>query len=486
MIVEQLSSLYREAVRNVGAGELGRAKAAFEEILSKDAALAQYPNIFRWLGIIDFSLQNFESACQYFIEAISKMGERGSDNDFLKFPLDHQIQKEEKEARAWTYHDLGYCLLADGKYEEAKAWLELAIPETLEKGTKKWFYNDLGYYYYKIKNYNNSYIYHSLALKLDPEDPYTRNFLGLTHYKKLDFDAASSEFEEALNILQRRLGLSSSIARDGETRLNEELKSLPKDHDRYAILLAADILTNMSRIEIDKRDDDFAESLLKKAKMIYGVNWQWIEMLVPIRIRTMKENLSAIHNNFGLISYKQGIGEKAKAEYEKALELAKLAQYYYNLGILFKDEGQREKAKKQFTEAYRLDPTLTDAKAYLDSIEEAKGSDWWRWWFGGDSEPRKYVGVALIAFSAFMFADLLYLSILSQGITQINRTINLTKNITTQTETISQVSMESRLIITALLIFILILPQIKSFSAKDLSFELEPMSKGASGQDSKA
>lgn len=443
MDVERLSRLYRDAVKDVGSGELGRAKSAFEEMLSKNAALEQYPNIFRWLGIIDFSLQNFESACLCFIEAISKMGEKGSDNDFLKFPLDPQIQIEEKEARAWTYHDLGYCLLAEGKYDEARTWLEHAISETSEKGTKKWFYNDLGYFYYKTKNYENSYIYHSLALKIDPEDPYTRNFLGLTHYKRLDFDAARSEFEKALIILQKKLNLSSSIARDGEMRLKEELKSLPKDHDHYALLLAADILTNMSRVEIDKRNDDFAESLLKKAKMIYSVNSQWIEKLVPIRIRTMKENLSAIHNNFGLINYKQGNSEKAKAEYEKALELAGLAQYYYNLGILFKDEGETELAEKQFNEAYRIDPTLKDAKAYLDSIREGSGSDWWRWWFGGDSKPRKYVGGVLIAISGLMFADMLYLSILSKGIAQINKTINLSKNIT-QTETISQVSIESR------------------------------------------
>jgi len=485
MDVDQLSRLYRDAVKDVSSGELGKAESAFKEMRSKNAALEQYPNIFRWLGIIDFSLQNFESACLHFIEAISKMGERGSDHDFSQFPLDPVIQKEEMDARAWTCHDLGYCLLAGGKYDEARTWLEHAISETSEKGTKKWFYNDLGYLYYATKNYDNSYIYHCLALKIDPEDAYTRNFLGLTFYKKQDFDAARSEFQKGLVIIQRKLSLSSSIARDGETRIREEFKRLPQDHDHYAILLAADILTNMSRIEIDKRNDDFAESLLKKAKMIYSINSGWIEKLVPIKISMMNEHLSAIHNNFGLIYYKQGNSEKAKAEYEMALELAKLPQYYYNLGILYKDEGKTELAEKQFTEAYRRDPSLKDAKAYLDSIREGGGADWWRWWFGGASKSRNYIGGVLMAISGLMFADLLYLSIFSKGIALVNKTINLSENIT-RTETISQVSIESRLIITALLIFILILPQVKSFSAKDLKFELEPMSKGASSQETKA
>jgi hypothetical protein len=151
---------------------------------------------------------------------------------------------------------------------------------------------------------------------------------------------------------------------------------------------------------------------------------------------------------------------------------------------LYRDNGKKELAEKQFTEAYRRDPSLKDAKAYLESMKEEGGADWWRWWFGGAPKARRYIGGALMAISGLMFADLLYLSIFSKGIALVNVTAKLPGNVT-RTETISGVSIESRLIITALLIFVLILPQVKSFSAKDLKFELEPMSKGASSPEAK-
>jgi hypothetical protein len=62
-----------------------------------------------------------------------------------------------------------------------------------------------------------------------------------------------------------------------------------------------------------------------------------------------------------------------------------------------------------------------------------------------------------------------------------NETTQKLANNVTSVYTYTPVGIESKIIILAVVFFILLFPQIKSFGVRDVKFELEPISKGSGG-----
>ncbi len=77
-------------------------------------------------------------------------------------------------------------------------------------------------------------------------------------------------------------------------------------------------------------------------------------------------NKARPHNNFGLALKIDGIPEKAKIHYFRALELyPDYADAHYNLGLIYYDEGEKDKALKEFQETIRIQADY--AKAHYNS-----------------------------------------------------------------------------------------------------------------------
>jgi hypothetical protein len=167
-----------------------------------------------------------------------------------------------------------------------------------------------------------------------------------------------------------------------------------------------------------------------------------------------------------------------------------LPEIYHNLGILYQELGDEKLSEKFLKIAHRIDPRIRNEKA-KDSLSESKEdapSSWWDWWFGNSKRfhwlpisARFWVGSILIIACAFFIINLAYVSLPSTD-TITNETTQKFANNISSVYTHAPVSIESKILILAVLIFILLFPQIKSFAVKDVKFELEPISKGSGGK----
>jgi hypothetical protein len=94
---------------------------------------------------------------------------------------------------------------------------------------------------------------------------------------------------------------------------------------------------------------------------------------------------------------------------------------------------------------------------------------------------RFWTGLALVLACLFFIGNMAYLSLPTEDTISNTTTQNLPNNVTIVT-THNPINIEYKVVILAILLFILMLPQIKSFALKDIKFELEPISKGSGGK----
>ena len=142
---------YCNAIECYKSGDLDKARNLFKKLLEANNDEIM-PNVYRRLGILEFSETNYEKACEYFKHTLDKCGSTTpfainihNANKF-KVIICAKDKNVDEDALAWTYHDYGYSLFALGDLGEARILLERAIETTPKKA---WFLNDLGYYYYK-------------------------------------------------------------------------------------------------------------------------------------------------------------------------------------------------------------------------------------------------------------------------------------------------------------------------------------------------
>jgi len=109
------------------------------------------------------------------------------------------------------------------------------------------------------------------------------------------------------------------------------------------------------------------------------------------------------HNNLGLIYFKQGLNEKAEAEFIQAIELkSDFPDAYYNLGVLYNTEKKKERAEKLFQAALDIDRNHKEAKLALRKLQGSDIKegirDWYDWWFGTSAtNAKKAIGLAIVA-----------------------------------------------------------------------------------------
>jgi tetratricopeptide (TPR) repeat protein len=571
MIDRIYDSIYRDWLCKIQSGKLADAEMAKSIFESKrmdwEKDWPDYPNIHRINGINLLQLGKFDDA----IKALKKALTAQKEHKFLHFPMDpgeikdclmwkdrgenENEEQYEEELLAWTYHDLGLSNAKKSDYLMAAVYYKKAIKLIkncyMAAGSKKiissekaicsdklrrleWvlqrFYTDLGLMYFEMNSPEKAIDQYEKALKCTRCDTpgwiKASSYLniGIAHYRKEDHKKARACFESAMDSLEEAL---SKKPPDNEKK--------PDNGEKFEIdMTRAAILNNRARIELDEENYRESEKSLKRAMKLYYEHIDEIESLVPLRSNAYKSSIAALHNNIGILYYKQGIYEAAKMEYERSLEYDKVARTYYNLGIIYHEEDKKSRAEKLMREALRLNPKFEEAKRYIG----AQGSaNWWEWWFGGtpkekspkgiaknatekgkfmdsikerilckrlDSIPKdknnypqdeeekprfmdlikervlckRSVGIILIFLALFMLSSMTFESIF--GYNEMNTT---TKNIaesTTKVVRTTDYSLESRILVVALIIFLLVLPQIRSLGFKEVKLDMEPITKGSS------
>ena len=295
--------------------------------------------------------------------------------------------------------------------------------------------------------------------------------LGYLYNKRAIYDIAEKHYTEALEILQ-----SSAF------------------QNPFVDYLKDTILLNRGRNRLDG------------ALNIKGSRKDLIEV-----IRRNEDLAAAAKTNLGLIYYKQGLYEKAEAEFIEAIERKPdLPHPYYNLGVLYIKEseedaeeggrGKIERAKKLLQTALEIDDRkggFKEASNALREIEE-EGSgrrnnnirDWYSWWFDADaaaSSYKKALGITLLALLLSGLVLIIYQTLIKEQRATITNTTMATGENPSSTISSNSPSMSippdlsslSNLILGSLviIIFFLALPLVTHLKIGSI-IDLEMESKG--------
>jgi tetratricopeptide (TPR) repeat protein len=175
------------------------------------------------------------------------------------------------------------------------------------------------------------------------------------------------------------------------------------------------------------------------------------------------------HINIGACYHRIGLVEKARNEYDAAIESnSKLPEAYYNLGVLNNNDGKTNIARKNFENCLEVDKKFTKAREALEKLDSPSStSEWFKWWFS-NGKGKKAFGITLVLsiFALIIFA-----------VAAITYTFYNNQNITSQDLGINPSVFSSAItgltIMTGLLIAILLLPSIRRF--KVAYIELVPV-----------
>jgi tetratricopeptide (TPR) repeat protein len=285
--------------------------------------------------------------------------------------------------------------------------------------------------------------------------------LGYLYNKRAIYDIAEKHYNEALEILQ-----SSNF------------------QNPFVDYLKDTILLNRGRNRLDG-DSNIKGSMKDLTEVI----------------RRNDDLAAAAKTNLGLIYYKQGLYEKAEAEFIEAIERKPdLPHPYYNLGVVYAkedgegDHGKIERAKKLFQTALDMDDKggFKEASGALREIEGSGARknirDWYSWWFdAAASSYKKWLGITLLALMLSGIVLIIYQTLIKDqpSSTITNTTTNMSNNLTYSTSlpstssNPSSLSSLSNLILGSLgiIIFFLALPLVTHLKIGSI-IDLEMESKG--------
>jgi tetratricopeptide (TPR) repeat protein len=538
---------YNQAIKLLNDGNYEKANDKFRELKDRSK---EFPNAYRGLGRLyrkegdkkdaesklapykkdrdlfkNEASTNYKEAKKNFTSAIETFK---SGKNFK--PLLIEVSPEIEQA--WTYHDLAYILqkekqylASEENYKESIRVLEgmnkAIIAAIKDKYPISWFLNDLGHLYFEWGKYDEAIEQYNKVIEKDEKNGYAQVFRGLAFFQKGNLTKANEDFKAALIEFDDRIA-----------KMKDH-----KDHIGHLKLEKASILTNIGRLELEKGNYENAGKRFKESKGIYDEVATYLDQLPSTSIEKCKEfeNISALHNNWGILYYKQDRLDDAMKEFITAMDHSESARAYNNLGNTYYKKNDKVNAIENYLMALELDPELKEAKKNLDLLKDdkEKSGNWWDWWFSGQSWSKKIVGTILvmlfllIVVSAFIpfensivklntnnskeettSTTIPLISInpqIASGanesmVTVVTTKTNITKNdsIVTRTEQTTEtrptrttttkdtskkmeISPETKLLFAALILFALIHPQIKGFAAGGIKFDLEPIvaSKGA-------
>lgn len=251
--------------------------------------------------------------------------------------------------------NLGWCLLEDGRTEEAIAELQTAL-ERRPRDAK--VYNNLGRAHLQKGDVDRATAYLTEAVRIEPDYAEAHNNLGKALLEDGDIEGAIARFGKALackeGFATARYNLGSAFLRKGDTEeavrtFQEVLRTDPEREDVRVNLAAAHM----------------AAGNLEAAFAQY--------------VRVLEANPEEPESlyNLGNIHRKRGKVEEAVECYRESIRLRPdFSKAHYNLGNLFAARGEHGKAIDALEKAVRLDPSFVGghinlAAAYLASKNPA-------------------------------------------------------------------------------------------------------------------
>ncbi len=529
------------------------------------------------LGYIYFIEKSYLSAEENFKRSIRTL-------NLIPEQETRRLKDDNEFPISWFLNDLGYLYFEWEKYDEAIEQYNSVIEEDPENGYSQ-FYCGLAYYQVgdldlaarflksalqifdrkigRVKDQIQALGHLNESLKLFIE---AKNRIDALKTLKGSLDAFEKHFEKGqikkivdfdknkaiiMNCDKGDITIFNDTKKckaiiELSKNLRDNLTEFQKNASLSSILeqfklAKASILTNIGRIETDRENYLPAEDRFNEAREIYDELKSYFDAGITT-VSQYKEwrNISALHNNIGILLYKTDRIDKAREQFNIALRYLESARVYNNLGNTYFKKGDKVKATECYLNALEIKPRLKEAKENLRMLKEdkEKAANWWDWWFNSQSRGKFITGLILI----FMFLSVIitvfiplnaiipsYAKIdwslnnseertvvittpiievnpaISSGFnkssklivdTKTNKVTNETKVTTTEettgtnptktetTKTTSKqidVSPETKLLFAALILFALIHPQIKGFSAGSIKFDLEPIvaSKGA-------
>jgi tetratricopeptide (TPR) repeat protein len=476
---------YCEAFQLLRGKNLDQAASKLRELAKEDP---EYLNAHRYLGIVFLEMEEFKEAISELSLVVREgEGRPGKFHNDLKNRCDESIygkearefEKEEDDNGhlAWAYHDLGMAYLWEDNYVEA----ERCLLEALKKSEKNFFRNDLGWAYYKWDKPDLAIEQYDRVIKNESQGKsgtgHANFFRGLALFKKGRLSLAQKELEKA-----RR-------------KFRAQANPLQADLSTFYRLMEASAINNLGRIKMVEGDYQEAKKRFQEGLAICeGEECQkYIDQLTPRGKRKEKKTIAALHNNLGLLYFNQGLLEGAKNEFKAALKSEELPETYNNLAAISNMEGAKEKAESYLKNALRLNPLSEAANANLGRLR-GEDTSWWDWWFklrSSESRLRGLVGGLLVIALILMVANMIASSFsggeilpsVNNKTTVVQEDIskNITKDSSETTETKSTKttttetgpSLESKMLLTALIFFILVHPRIKVFTLGEAKFEMD-------------
>ena len=474
---------YREAYEFFRKNDLDQAYLTLKELAKDDSA---HLNAREYLGIVLLEMECYQEAISVLSSVLKETSPKFrylenvfgyADNDNKK---DIVNEKEVvNEHTAWTYYHLGMAYLVKGEYSEAVKCLRGALKTS--KKDRNIFRNDLGWIYYKWDKFGPAMKQYKKALNNiskgeESDTGHTHLFYGLALYKKGKPREAQEQLEKALDRFK--------------DQARQELHKDDVPNRNFYHLMKASAYNNLGRIKMDDGDYQKAKELFRKGLRICEreESKKHIDQLTPRQRRKEKNTIAALHNNLGLVYFKQGYLDEAKKEYEAALKSEELPETYNNLAVISNNEGAKEKAENYLKNALRMDNNFKVANTNLKLLRE-KYTSWLDWWFK-HGLLRVIVGFVLVMTLVFMMANMVATSFSGWELPlDINESAENTETKTTrepsaentETKTTREPSLESKVLLTALIIFLLLHPQIKGFSIGGATFEMETASPSESG-----
>ena len=174
---------------------------------------------------------------------------------------------------------------------------------------------------------------------------------------------------------------------------------------------------------------------------------QSIETLLKVE----KSNNDFIHIKHFLLGYcyhKLCLYEQAEKEYKTVIDLRpSFEDAYYNLAVLYQNLNDIPLSKRFLQVCLALNKSHSHAHLALSQLN--RNLNWFSWWFGGSYKevPKKTLGIILLVSFFSIIYDILFLN---------NNNINLT-------------------VILGFIIFLLVLPNVKSFSFGNNNIEISPV-----------
>lgn len=480
-------------------------KIAEEKLMELSKKYPECVDFKHKLGLIYLQREDYENAIKEFNFIFSEKGKG----------LKSCTGKTREEFEARSLENIGTVYFSKKNYQEAEKYYTKCINkikdnDELLKKLGAMVFSDKGAALSKLGKYAEAQDQYEQASNLDQKDGYLKFNIGNLYYERGLMDKARESFQSALTLFEEILKQESNA-----------------DKKNSLELAKAKTLINVGRIELIEGNFDSAEVSLKLAEDIYNSKESVLKELPQINQSQENENINSLHNNLGILYLNRESFEEAKKEFRKALKAKPdSAQTYNNLANVYAKQNNKEMAEKLYKTALRFNSKLCSAKRNLELLNEAPAMSWWNWWFS-KTDAKAGIGALIVIFIFLLTGSILvqqwvvedyFINNTSSTImtsldsspseTSLNKTkiekvetiqnrVNATNTTSAETTLTTPTSVktititdsqkkvpaspEIKLLFVALLVFLLIHPQVRGFSAGTVKFDLQLQSeiKGA-------